>query len=285
VDLLAHEPTVRLSVFLAVFGSMAVWELRAPRRPLTIAKPMRWVNNVALAAINTALVRLVVPVAATALAAHASAQGWGLLNVASLPDNARLILGIVILDLAIYFQHVLFHGVPLLWRLHRVHHADLDFDVTTGARFHPLEILLSMGMKGATILAFGPPALAVLIFEVALNASSMFNHANVRLPPRVDCMLRLFAVTPDMHRVHHSVDPSETNSNFGFTVSLWDRVFGTYRAQPAAGHAEMTLGVRELRDPRIADRLDGMLCLPFTRSHGDYAINRRPPPSPPGHSA
>ena len=180
----------------------------------------------------------------------------------------------VLFDLAIYLQHVMVHAVPALWRLHRMHHSDLDFDVTTGARFHPVEILLSMAIKLALVAALGPPAIAVLIFEVALNGSSMFNHANLRLPGALDRCLRWIVVTPDMHRVHHSIVPFETNSNFGFCLPWWDRLFGTYRDQPGAGHVGMTIGIEEFRDPR-EQRLDRMLTQPVRGAAGTYPINRR----------
>lgn len=275
MDILAHEPAIRITAFMSVFAAMAAWERRAPRRTLSVSKALRWTNNLALVVLNSVALRLVFPVAATGLALQASAHGWGLLQQVALPASFRILLGVIILDLAIYFQHVLFHAVPVFWRLHRVHHADLDFDVTTGSRFHPFEIFLSMAIKCAVILAFGPPALAVLIFEVVLNAAAMFNHANVRIPLAIERVVRWFIVTPDMHRVHHSIQPSETNSNFGFNLSVWDRLFGTYRAAPALGHAGMTIGLEGLRNPREVDRLDGMLCLPFVRSDDAYAINRR----------
>ena len=275
LNLLAHEPTIRISAFVGVFAFMAIWELLAPRRALVVSKPIRWASNLALVVLNTVALRVVIPVAATGLALNATEQGWGLLQQVKLPESLRVLVGFVILDLVIYFQHVLFHAVPALWRLHRVHHADLDFDVTTGARFHPIEIFLSMAIKFAVILALGPPAVAVLIFEVVLNAAAMFSHSNVRIPSAVERMVRWFIVTPDMHRVHHSVLPNETNSNFGFNLSAWDRLFGTYRAQPSKGHTEMTIGLMGFRDPREVDRLAGMLWLPFVRSHDKYAINRR----------
>lgn len=281
MNVLAHEPAIRMSVFIGVFALMAIWELVAPRRALTVAKSVRWTSNLALVALNTIALRVAFPVAATGLALHATDQGWGVLQQVRLPESVRVLTGIVVLDLAIYFQHVLFHAVPTLWRLHRVHHADLDFDVTTGARFHPIEIFLSMAIKFAVILAFGPPALAVLIFEVVLNAAAMFNHSNVRIPSTIERVVRWFIVTPDMHRVHHSVLPNETNSNFGFNLSAWDRLFGTYRAQPAKGHTEMTIGLMNFRDPREVDRLPGMLWLPFAGSVDEYAINRRAPTSIP----
>jgi sterol desaturase/sphingolipid hydroxylase (fatty acid hydroxylase superfamily) len=239
---------------------------------------VRWPNNIGLVFLDTALVRIVAPGAAIAVALAAEAYGWGLLNAAALPAWIAIPLAVVALDLAIYFQHVMFHAVPALWRLHRVHHADLDFDVTTGARFHPIEILLSVAIKMAAVAAIGAPAVAVLVFEVLLNATAMFNHANGRLPLGVDRWLRLLVVTPDMHRVHHSIAYNETNSNFGFNLPWWDRLFGTYRAQPAAGHEAMTIGVDAFRT-RADLRLDRLLVQPFRDTPGGYAINRRPDPA------
>ncbi|MGD9603390.1 MAG: sterol desaturase family protein, partial [Gammaproteobacteria bacterium] len=201
LNLVAHETEIRLGAFVGVFAIMAWLETRAPRRALTVDKAARWTHNLALTALNTALVRLVLPVGATGLALVAAERGWGLLNQLAWPPVLRIFLGMVVLDLAIYFQHVLFHATPTLWRLHRVHHADLDFDVTTGARFHPIEILLSMLIKFAVVLVIGPPAVAVLCFEVVLNGAAMFNHANLRLPSALDRVLRWGIVTPDMHRV------------------------------------------------------------------------------------
>jgi sterol desaturase/sphingolipid hydroxylase (fatty acid hydroxylase superfamily) len=169
----------------------------------------------------------------------------------------------------------MFHAVPLLWRIHRVHHADLDFDLTTGARFHPIEIILSMLIKFATIIVLGPPIIAVIIFEVILNTSSMFNHSNVRLPLKVDKVLRWFIVTPDMHRIHHSIEEDEANSNFGFNLPWWDRLFATYRHQPRAGHEAMVIGIHRYRDPKLVEQIPGMLVLPFLGIIGEYAINRR----------
>ena len=219
--------------------------------------------------------RLVFPAAAVGMAAFAQARGWGFFNYVEAPYWLAVAISVVILDFAIYLQHVMFHAVPALWRLHRMHHADLDFDVTTGARFHPIEIVLSMLIKFAVIAALGPPAVAVVIFEVLLNATAMFNHSNVRMPAGLDRVLRLFAVTPDMHRVHHSVEDHEANSNFGFNLPWWDRLFGTYKPQPDAGHLGMTLGIRDYRAPNEVDRLDGMLLLPFRGKVSGYAINRR----------
>ena len=272
---LSHEAGIRLGLFFGVFGAMAIWELIAPKRALGVSKSLRWLSNLGVVALNTVLLRLLFPAAAVGLALLGAERGWGLLNNLALPGWLAVLAAVIALDLAIYLQHVMFHAVPALWRLHRVHHADLDFDVTTGGRFHPIEILLSMLIKFAVIASLGAPALAVLIFELLLNATSMFNHSNVRMPQRLDRMLRLFVVTPDMHRVHHSVEDDETNSNFGFNLPWWDRLLGTYRDQPRAGHQGMTIGIRTFREPRLCARLLGMLAIPFIGKVSDYAINRR----------
>jgi sterol desaturase/sphingolipid hydroxylase (fatty acid hydroxylase superfamily) len=242
---------------------MALCERFAPRRSLAVGRGLRWASNLALAAINTVVVRSVVALGAVGIALVAADRGWGLFNNVALPGWLAAILAFVLLDLAIYLQHVMFHAVPVLWRLHRVHHADLDVDVTTGLRFHTLEILLSLGIKAAAILLLGPPAVAVLAFEIALNATSLFNHSNLALPRWLDRVLRLAVVTPDMHRIHHSVLPEETNSNYGFNLPWWDFLLGTYRRDPARGHERMTLGLAEVRDERDADRLAAMLLMPF----------------------
>jgi sterol desaturase/sphingolipid hydroxylase (fatty acid hydroxylase superfamily) len=259
--LLGHEPVVRFVLSVAIFTLVASGEALFPRRVQQIGRLVRWPNNLGLVALNTVLVRLLLPTAAVGLAVAAEARGWGLLNMIALPIWLALPLAVLTLDLAIYLQHRIFHAIPALWRLHRMHHADLEFDVTTGLRFHPVEIALSMGIKFAVIAAFGPSALAVLIFEVLLNATSMFNHGNVRLPADVDRVLRWIVVTPDMHRVHHSVRPDETNSNFGFNLPWWDRLLGTYRAQPEGGHEGMTIGIAQFRTPQDL-RLDRMLIQP-----------------------
>ena len=270
----AGEPWIRLGISAAVFAAMAGWEVAAPRRSQAIGRWVRWPNNLGVVIIDTILLRLLFPEAAVGAALGGEEQGWGLLNNLPLPPWIAMIAAVIVLDLAIYFQHVLFHAVPVLWRLHRMHHADLEFDVTTGVRFHPVEILLSMVIKLGMVLALGVPALAVLIFEVLLNATSMFNHGNVLLPQPIDRVLRTIVVTPEMHRVHHSIEPPETNSNFGFNLPWWDRLFGTYRAQPAAGHAGMTIGLDLFRN--IEDlRLDRMLFQPLIDSAGRYPINRR----------
>jgi sterol desaturase/sphingolipid hydroxylase (fatty acid hydroxylase superfamily) len=263
--LLANEPMLRLVVFLGVLAAMAGWELAAPRRRQDIPRVLRWTNNLALVAVDTIILRLTFPVLAVGLALMAEARGWGLFNVLELPLWLAVLLSILLLDLAIYLQHVLFHAVAGLWRLHRMHHADLEFDVTTGLRFHPVEIVLSMVIKLAVVSALGAPAVAVLVFEVLLNATALFNHANVRLPAGLDRVLRWVLVTPDMHRVHHSVFPVETNSNFGFNLPWWDRLLGTYRAQPKAGHDDMTIGIEQFRTPRDL-WLDRMLVQPLRGS-------------------
>ncbi|MEF2547490.1 sterol desaturase family protein [Aurantimonas sp. E1-2-R+4] len=272
--LLANEPLIRLSVFLGILLAMALWEVAAPRRRREIPRLLRWTNNLGVVVVDTLLVRLTFPIVAVGLALLAEERGWGLFNIFEVPGWIAVIVAILALDLAIYLQHVMFHAVPALWRLHRMHHADLEFDVTTGLRFHPVEILLSMGIKLAVVAALGPPAVAVLIFEVLLNGTAMFNHSNIRIPLAVDRVLRLFVVTPDMHRVHHSIHPSETNSNFGFNVPWWDRLLGTYKAQPRDGHEAMTIGIEQFRTRRDL-WLDRMLIQPVKGPASGYAINRK----------
>jgi sterol desaturase/sphingolipid hydroxylase (fatty acid hydroxylase superfamily) len=261
-----NEPVIRLSSFLGVLAVMAAWEAARPRRGLTAPKGLRWFSNLGLVAVNTAMLRLLFPLAGVGFALYASQQGWGLGPLLgageAFPAWIWVIVCVVALDAAIWAQHVAFHRVPVLWRLHRMHHADLDIDVTTGLRFHPVEIFLSMLIKFAVIAALGAPAIAVLIFEVLLNATSMFNHSNVKIPARVDAIVRQVIVTPDMHRVHHSVDPHETHSNFGFNLSIWDRLAGLYNAQPKLGHEGMSIGLPIFRD-RQELRIDRMLTQPF----------------------
>ena len=263
IFLLEREALFRLGVFAAVFIVMLVWELLAPRRVLTVSKLQRWSSNLSLLLLNGIVLRLLFPAAAVGLAYSAREMNWGLFNLLSLPAWFEVIAAVLLLDLAIYLQHLLMHRVPLLWRLHRVHHADLDIDLTTGSRFHTIEIVVSMLIKWLAILLLGPALLAVLVFEILLNGMAMFNHANVRLPRGIDRVLRYLLVTPDMHRVHHSILRRETNSNYGFNLSLWDRVFHTYIDQPEKGHDAMTIGIPEFRDARQVDRLPGMLALPF----------------------
>lgn len=268
-----HELIIRLGVFATAFAAFATWERKAPRRTRTRPIAERWIANLGIVAIDTVVLRLLFPLAAVGLALVAEERQWGLLNNIDLPVWLAVVLGVVALDFVIYLQHVLFHAVPTLWRLHMVHHADLDYDLTTGIRFHPVEILLSMLIKYAAVVSLGPSAVAVLIFEVALNASAMFNHGNIRLPEKWDRRIRRLIVTPDMHRVHHSVIKRETNSNYGFNLSIWDRLFGTYREAPEAGHENMTIGLTQFRDPTRLT-LGGILLLPFRGNVGGYPINR-----------
>jgi len=273
--ILEHEASIRLSFFLGVFMIMAIWEVMVPKRVLTVSKTIRWVNNLGLVFFNTLILRLLFPAAAVGVAVFAQEHGWGLLNYYQLPLIIAVMFAVIAMDFIIYLQHVMVHAVPALWRLHRVHHADQDYDVTTGARFHTLEIILSMLIKFATIVVLGAPVVAVVIFEVVLNALAMFNHANVGLPKSIDELLRWFIVTPDMHRVHHSVEDDETNSNFGFNLTWWDRLFGTYREQPRAGHLGMTIGIHHFRDIKQTNWISGMLLLPFQGQVTEYAINTR----------
>ena len=260
---LEREAVLRLGCFAAVFVVMCLWEIVSPRRPLSVSKLQRWTHNIGLLFLNSLVLRILFPAAAVGIAYTAAESGWGLLNRVDLPYWLEVLVAVLLLDLAIYLQHMLMHRVPLLWRLHRVHHADLDIDMTTGSRFHTLEIIVSMLIKWAVIFLLGPALLAVLIFETLLNGMAVFNHANVKLPGTIDRLLRLLLITPDVHRVHHSILRHETNSNYGFNLSIWDRAFSTYIDQPQKGHSAMTIGIPEFRDPRQVDRLYGMLTLPF----------------------
>jgi sterol desaturase/sphingolipid hydroxylase (fatty acid hydroxylase superfamily) len=272
VDLMQNEPAIRLTVFFGVFAAVAIWEVITPFRDLATRKPIRWARNLGLLVVDTLLVRLVLPAGAVGASLLAIERGWGLFNVVSVSPAVAIIASVVILDFTIYLQHVVFHAMPALWRLHMVHHADLDFDVTTGTRFHPLEILLSMLIKIAVVVVLGAPALAVLIFELLLNATAMFNHGNVSLPRWLDTPVRWLVVTPDMHRVHHSVKRVECNSNFGFNLPWWDRLFGTYVPEPAAGRDDMVLGVSHIRDER--QTVPWLIGLPFLRRTGVYPFGR-----------
>ncbi|HBH60396.1 MAG TPA: fatty acid hydroxylase [Nitrospiraceae bacterium] len=267
------DAVIRLGFFFGVLIIMAIWELMWPRRVLTMSKLSRWLSNLGIVLLDNVLIRILFPVLVIGLAAMGQENKWGLLNNIQLPYWMSVGLGVLALDLVVYLQHLMFHAVPVIWRLHMMHHADLDIDVTTGLRFHPLEIIISMFIKLSTVAALGPSVLTVLIFEVTLNATAMFNHSNVKMPFHVDRLLRLLVVTPDMHRVHHSVTIRETNSNFGFNFPWWDRMFGTYRAQPVAGHEGMTIGLSQFRDPK-RNNLFRMLILPFVGDPGAYSINR-----------
>ena len=264
---MAYELILRLSMFLGLFALFAALEAWAPRRARAQPRQRRWGTNLVLVVIDTLALRalaLLLPALAIGAALDAGRNGWGLFNQLDWPWGIELLLAVLVLDLAIWAQHLVTHKVPLFWRFHRVHHADRDMDVTTGLRFHPVEILASMGVKIGAVYLLGPSALAVLLFEVLLNGTSLFNHANFRLPDRFDRLIRLVLVTPDMHRVHHSVQRDEHDSNFGFALSVWDRIFGNYRAQPAGGHDAMQVGL-EWQDDKPA-RLGWALRLPFQRS-------------------
>ena len=266
---MTNSDYIRFGAFAIMFVIMACWEVLAPRRPLAASKALRWSGNLGVLAIDIVLVRLLFTVLPIAMAEKVQAADWGMLNIVALPYWLKILIGIILLDFSIYLQHVMLHAVPVFWRLHMMHHADVDFDFTTGVRFHPIEILLSMAIKLAAVAVIGPTPLAVLLFEVFLNATSMFNHGNVRLPLTVDRFLRLVVVTPEMHRVHHSVIPKETNSNFGFNFPWWDRIAGTYRAQPQAGHEGMTIGLIQFQGI-TRQTLVWMLLLPFRGKGGGY---------------
>src|SRR5256714_7015005 len=263
------ELVIRVGAALCVFLALALWEVLAPRRALSIGRARRWPSNLGILVLDALLVRFLIPVAAVGMAVIAAQRGWGLLNITPWPEWLEALFGFLALDLAIYAQHVAFHKVPLLWRLHRMHHADLDIDVSTGLRFHPIEIILSMLIKIAVVILVGVPAVAVIAFEVVLNATSMFNHSNAAMPVGLDRVVRLLVVTPDMHRVHHSVLRHETDSNFGFNLPWLDRLFGTYPPQPEAGHARMTIGLPIFRDPQEL-RLDRLLTQPVPADAGGY---------------
>ena len=264
------EAWIRFSMFVGVLVVMVVWEWLAPRRRL-IQGYRRWPANLGIVVLNGLMVRLLIPAGAVGAALWSSEQGWGLLSLVDLPAWSSVLIAVILLDLIIYLQHLVVHAVPLLWRLHMVHHADRDIDVTTGLRFHPIEIFLSMLIKITAVILIGAPAVAVVIFEVILNGMAMFNHSNVRLPTTIDSIIRTLFVTPDMHRVHHSVIKCETNSNYGFNLSIWDRLFGTYRAQPEKGHIDMTIGLNQFQ-AESTERLIWMLRLPFVGKMGQYPM-------------
>lgn len=269
-----QEPLWRLGAFLGTLLLMAAAEALWPRRARACSRRTRWTENLSLSVLDTLLVRLIAPAGLTGLALWIEQRGWGLLPRLVPNAFARGVLTFMVLDLVIYAQHVAHHYVPILWRLHRVHHCDEELDATTGVRFHPIEILLSLGIKGATVAALGAPPVAVLVFEVALNATSLFNHANWRIPAALDAVTRLIVVTPDVHRVHHSVSRDEQNSNFGFNLPWWDRLFGTYRARPSYPHELMPIGVSGVPDP---GSLGGLIRLPFRRAFPSRKEDSRAP--------
>ncbi len=257
------DPTIiRFLFFVTSFCLFACWEWMAPRKALTQNKAVRWSNNLALIALNSALLSFAMPLLAFQAALIASSHGWGLFNLIALPWWFEILLTVILLDMTIYIQHLVFHRIPILWRFHRMHHADQDIDLTTGSRFHPVEIILSLWIKIVCVMLLGAPAVAVVIFEVVLNVSAMFNHSNAAMPLKLDRLLRRVIVTPDMHRVHHSVLIKETHSNFGFFLSVWDQLFKTYRAQPKQGHDHCVIGIERFREPK-EQYLSKMLTQPF----------------------
>jgi sterol desaturase/sphingolipid hydroxylase (fatty acid hydroxylase superfamily) len=269
-----YESFIRLGAFLGIFALLTVWEIASPRRQLLQLRHFRWFSNLGLMITSSILVRFVFPTAAVGIAILAEEHQWGFLYYLDLPWLVHFGVAFILMDLSIYFQHVMFHSLPLFWRFHRVHHSDLDCDISTGLRFHPFEILISMLIKFLTIAAVGIPVLTVVVFEIILNAASMFTHSNIKIPSKIDSVLRWLVVTPDMHRIHHSINENETNSNFGFFISLWDHIFGTYICQPEAGHLNMQIGLNEFREPKWQN-LRWLIYLPFVSKIKGYAINKR----------
>lgn len=262
------ESLIRLAAFLSIFVVMAAYELWSPRlernEMLGAMKAKRWVTNLSMVVLSSVCLRILFPAAAVGTALYAQSQGWGLFNVVDVPIIIAGLIAFVVLDFAVWLEHFASHKIPILWRIHRMHHADQGFDLTTALRFHPLEIVLSMVWKAAIIIALGAPPVAVLVFEIVLNGMAMFNHANARLPQSIDRVMRKVLVTPDMHRVHHSAVQRETDSNYGFNFSFWDRIFATYIAQPAAGHDNMRIGLEDFDGPKTSN-LVWALILPFRK--------------------
>lgn len=263
--LVSHESAIRIIMFGLVLATMIALEHLFPKKRRSLPRSKRWATNIGLVVIDTIAVRIVVPISAVSMAAITTQHSWGLFNILALPTFLELMLAVVLLDMFVYWQHVASHHFPILWRLHKVHHADRDIDASTGVRFHPLEIVLSMIYKVIVVLLMGPAVAAVVIFEILLNASSLFNHANVRLPTWLDKVVRLLIVTPDMHRIHHSTVVKETNSNYGFNLSYWDHLFGSYIESPSAGHDDMTIGLESYQNHKPA-KLFWTLTVPFYRS-------------------
>lgn len=263
-NILLQENSIRLAFFLGMFISICSWELIKPRRKLSQDKLTRWTSNFGIITLNTFLLRIIFPTTAVGFASWIQDANFGLFHFLNLFFVVTVIASVLLLDLAIYLQHLLFHRVPILWRLHRMHHTDLDLDVTTGARFHPIEILLSMSIKFLIIFLIGAPPISVLIFEVLLNAGSMFNHGNIYLPPKLDLLLRNVFVTPDMHRIHHSVLVNETNSNFGFSLTWWDKIFRTYKNLPKGDQRTMPIGIETFRKPHYL-KFHWLLIQPFLK--------------------
>ena len=273
--LLENEIPIRLSFFVGVFGLIGVWEIFFPRRTLDLHKYQRWLSNLGLAFLNNLLLRLLIPFTAVSVGIFAQNNGLGILGFFELPKIASVFFFFLLMDFIIYLQHKLFHIVPILWRVHRAHHADIEFDVSTGIRFHPLEIGLSMLIKTISIILMGPPVVAIIIFEVVLNATSMFNHSNIRIPKNTDCVLRFLVVTPDMHRVHHSTSTPFTMANYGFNLPWWDYLFGSYIAEPPKPHSEMDIGLKDFRELKNTNAIISILRMPFLKGNDAYMKERR----------
>lgn len=269
------EMIIRLSFFFGTLLILSIWEWLLPKRHLTVSKLKRWLNNIAIIFVNSFVIRLFFPAALVGVAYYAEQHHYGLFNLITINYGLVIIISVILLDFTIYLQHVMFHAVPIFWRIHRVHHVDLDIDVTTGVRFHPIEIVISLCIKFTVVILIGAPVLAVIIFEILLNSITMFNHSNISIPNNIDNLIRKIIVTPDMHRVHHSDIPRETNSNFGFNLSIWDRICGTYQAQPSLGHENMVIGIKEIREPKYCIYLLGMLILPFLKEKNNYPLNHQ----------
>jgi len=269
-----YESYIRLGSFLGIFALLTAWEISSPKRELLQLRRFRWFGNIGLIVISSVLIRFLIPTAAVGVALHVEQDQVGFLNHYDMPFFVQFFIAFVLMDLAIYFQHVIFHALPMFWRFHRVHHSDLDCDITTGIRFHPFEMIISILFKFLVIISIGAPVLAVVVFEVVLNAASMFTHSNIKIPQSIERMVRLILVTPDMHRIHHSINENETNSNFGFFISTWDRIFGTYIKEPALGHENMQIGLQGFREPKWQN-LRWLIYLPFVSRIDDYAINKR----------
>ncbi len=270
-----YESIIRIGSFLGLFTLFTLWEIASPKRKLLELRRFRWINNFGLIIISSILLRFIFPTAAVGVALLAENNQWGFLYNFGLPFPLHFALAFILMDLSVYLQHVMFHSLPLFWRFHRVHHSDLDCDVTTGLRFHPFEMVISILIKFITIASIGAPVIAVIIFEIILNAAAMYTHSNIKIAKSIEPFLRWFIVTPDMHRIHHSLNVNETNSNFSFFISLWDRFFGTYLKQPEKGHKNMKIGLRNFRKGKWQN-LRWLIYLPFVSRLDDYAINKRP---------
>ena len=259
------ESSIRLAIFLGMFLLLAIAEVLFPRRKPAYSKPKRWLSNLGISALNTLVVRISFPIAGVAAAMLAQERQWGLLNQLPLAAWLNILVFLLLFDLAIYWQHRLFHVVPWLWRFHRMHHTDVDYDLTTGSRFHPCSILISAAIKIALVIVLGASAAAILTAEVVLNVTAMFNHSNLKLPQSMDHKLRKILVTPDMHRIHHSTDSIEHNANFGFNFPWWDRIFGSYLDQPKMSHEDMDIGITGFQERKSID-IFTLLIQPFTKS-------------------